>query len=506
MAGSSYDCIVIGAGPGGYVAAIRASQLGKKTVVVEMDKVGGRCLNYACIPAKAVLRSADLLSEIREAGDFGLRVAGVEVDYPAVQARREKVVGTLTGGVGGLFKKNGIEVIAGEATLAPRSAGSGSGSSDASAGANGGSGGIGDQSTRGGDPIKVRVGEAEFETATVILATGSVGRSIPGVELGGRVIGTEQAWALPELPARLAVVGAGASGAEIASGFARLGSEVLLFEMLDRVLPTEDSDISRLVERGLKRQGIQVLTATPIEGVRAGETGVSFTYASGSAGGGSPGGSGGDSDASESAEVDHLVIAAGRGPDVDALGLAAAGVELDERGLVKVDGALRTTAPGIYAIGDLVPGPALAHKASEEGIIAVEDSAGLPTHPLSHIDIPRATFCTPNVGSFGLTEEQAREQGHNVVIGKVPYGAVGGGIVYGDRAGLVKLVGDARYGELLGGHIVGSRATELIQELVNVRALEGGFPEVARIVHGHPTLSEAVMEAGRATDGWLIHG
>jgi dihydrolipoamide dehydrogenase len=181
-------------------------------------------------------------------------------------------------------------------------------------------------------------------------------------------------------------------------------------------------------------------------------------------------------------------------------------VELDEHGLVRVDGAQRTTAPGIYAIGDLVHGPALAHKASDEGIIAAEDSAGLPTHPLSYVDIPRATFCTPNVGSFGLTEEQAREQGYDVVVGKVPYGAVGGGTVYGDRTGLVKLVGESKYGELLGGHIVGSRATELIQELVNVRALEGGFAEVARIVHGHPTLSEAVMEAGRAADGWLIHG
>jgi dihydrolipoamide dehydrogenase len=186
--------------------------------------------------------------------------------------------------------------------------------------------------------------------------------------------------------------------------------------------------------------------------------------------------------------------------------LKDAGVELDERGLIRVDGAQRTTASGIYAIGDLVHGPALAHKASDEGIIAVEDSAGLATHPLSYVDIPRATFCTPNVGSFGLTEEQAREQGYDVVVGKVPYGAVGGGTVYGDRTGLVKLVGESKYGELLGGHIVGSRATELIQELVNVRALEGGFAEVARIVHGHPTLSEAVMEAGRAADGWLIHG
>jgi dihydrolipoamide dehydrogenase len=466
MAESAYDCVVIGSGPGGYVAAIRSAQLGKRTAVVEKDKVGGRCLNYACIPAKALLRSADLLSEIRDAEEFGLRVAGVEVDYEAVQARREKVVNTLTSGVAGLFRKNGIDLVEGEASLGARG-------------------------SDGDGAIAVRVAGAqapELSAATVILATGSIPRSIPGVELGGRVLGTEEAWALDELPAKLAVVGAGASGAEIASGFARLGSEVLLLEMLERVLPTEDEDISRLVERGLKRQGVQIHTGTPVEDVQAGEHGVRFSHGG------------------ETAEVDYLVIATGRGPDVEGLGLKEAGVELDERGLVEVDGAQRTSRAGVYAIGDLVAGPALAHKASEEGIIAVEDSAGLATHPISYVDIPRATFCTPNVGSFGLTEAQAREQGYEVLVGKVPYGAVGGGIVYGDRTGLVKLVGDARYGELLGGHIVGSRATELIQELVNVRALEGGFPEVARIVHGHPTLSEAVMEAGRAADGWLIHG
>jgi len=268
---------------------------------------------------------------------------------------------------------------------------------------------------------------------------------------------------------------------------------VLLLEALDRVLPTEDADISRLVERGLKRQGIQIHTGTPVKDVNAGDGSVSFSYGE------------------ESAEVDYLVIAAGRGADIDGLGLAEAGVELDTQGaqasgLVKVDGALRTSRKGVYAIGDLVPGPALAHKASDEGVIAAEDSAGMQTHPIAYVDIPRATFCTPNVGSFGLTEAQAREQGYDVIVGKVPYGAVGGGIVYGDRSGMVKLVGESKYGELLGGHIVGARATELIQELVNVRALEGGFAEVARTIHGHPTLSEAVMEAGRAADGWLIHG
>jgi dihydrolipoamide dehydrogenase len=461
MAESSYDCIVIGSGPGGYVAAIRAAQLGLKTAVVERDKLGGRCLNYACIPAKAVLRSADLLTEIREAGDFGLKVSGVEVDYAAVQARRAKVVTTLTSGVGGLFKKDGIDVIEGIAKL----------------------------TAEGG--VLVDVYDAEpltIAAGSVILATGSAPRSIPGVPFGGRVIGTEEAWALAEVPARLTVVGAGASGAEIASAFARLGSEVLLLEAMDRLLPSEDADISRLVERGLKRQGIGVYTSTPVADVRASESSVSFSYGS------------------ESAEVDQLVICAGRGADVEGLGLAEAGVELDARGLVQVDGAMRTSRAGVYAIGDLVPGPALAHKASDEGIIAAETIAGRETHPIAYQDIPRATFCTPNVGSFGLTEEQAREQGYDVVVGKVPYGAVGGGTVYGDRTGLVKVVGESKYGELLGGHIVGARATELIQELVNVRALEGGFPELARIIHGHPTLSEAVMEAGRAADGWLIHG
>jgi dihydrolipoamide dehydrogenase len=456
MPESSYDCLVIGSGPGGYVAAIRAAQLGMKTAVIECDRVGGRCLNYACIPAKAVLRTADVLSEIREAAEFGIKVGEPEVDYDAVSARRAKVISTLTGGVAGLMKKNAIDVIEGTGSLA----------------------GFG----------QVRVGEQQIAAKTIILATGSVKRPIPGAQFGGRVIGTEEAWALAELPASMAVVGAGASGAEIASAYARLGVKVMLFEALDRVLPTEDADISKLAERGLKRQGMEIHTSTLVSAIETGADSVTFAY--------------GDA----SGEVDWLVIAAGRGPDIDGLGLDTAGVALDERGLISVDGAMRTSVDGIYAIGDLVPGPALAHKASDEGLIAVEDAAGLATHPIEYVDIPRATFCTPNVASFGLTEAQAREQGHDVAVGKVQYGAVGAGTVYGDRTGLVKIVGDTRYGELLGAHIVGAKATELIQELVNAKALEGGYPEIARLIHGHPTMSEAVMEAARAADGWLIHG
>src|SRR5919106_1211504 len=457
----SYDCIVIGSGPGGYVAAIRAAQLGMKTAVIEKDTVGGRCLNYACIPAKAVLRTADILTEIEEAGEFGISVNGSSVDFGAVMQRRAKVIKTLTGGVSGLFKKNKIDYIEG----------------------------FGSVTSDGNVKVGGNFDGTEIEaTKCVVLATGSVPKPIPGTQFGGRVIGTEEAWALPEKPGKIAVVGAGASGAEIASAYGRLGTDVLLFEALDRVLPTEDADISKVAGRALAKQNMNIHIGTMVENVQASDDKVSFSF--------------GD----QSEEVEWFVIAAGRGTDVEGLGLDEAGVKLDDRGLIEVDGALRTSAQGVYAIGDLVLGPALAHKASDEGVIAVEDAAGLETHPIEYIDIPRATFCTPNVASFGLTEEQAREQGIDVTIGKINYGAVGAGTVYGDRSGIIKIIGDKQYGELVGGHIVGAKATELIQELVNAKALEGGYPEVARIVHGHPTLSEGVMEAARAADGWLIHG
>jgi dihydrolipoamide dehydrogenase len=457
----SYDCIVIGSGPGGYVAAIRAAQLGMKTAVVEKDRVGGRCLNYACIPAKAVLRVADVLSEIDDADDFGISVSGRTVDFGKVSERRGKVVKTLTGGVAGLLKKNEIDVIEGHGAVT--------------------------------DEGNVKVGGnfdgSEIEAKRcVILATGSVPKPIPGTQFGGRIIGTEEAWAFDELPKTLAVVGAGASGAEIASAYGRLGVDVLLLEALDRVLPTEDADISKVAGRQLGKQNITIHTGTLVENVEPGDDGVKFTF--------------GD----QSAEVEYLCIAAGRGPDVEGLGLDEAGIKLDDHGLIAVDGHLRTSADNVFAIGDLVHGPALAHKASDEGIIAVETVAGLDPEPLEYVDIPRATFCTPNVASFGLTEEQAREQGYDVTVGRLNYGAVGAGTVYGDRSGVIKLIGEKRYGELIGGHICGAKATELIQELVNVRALEGGYHEVAHIVHGHPTLSEGVMEAARAADGWLIHG
>jgi dihydrolipoamide dehydrogenase len=450
-----FDTIVIGAGPGGYVAAIRAAQLGQRTAVVEKDKPGGRCLNYACIPAKTVLHSADIYDEARNSADLGIKAEGVTIDWDAVGKRREKVSETLSGGVSGLFKKNGIEMIGGEASL-----------------------------TADGN---VKAGRKTYEAGAVILATGSVAMAIPGVEFGGRVVDTWGAWSLPEVPERLAVVGAGASGSEIASAYGRFGTEVILVEMLDQLLPAEDKDCAKVVERAFKKQNIEVSLGSKVESVDAGKGSVKFKY--------------GDKEA----EVDYLCIAGGRAPDVEALNLGDAGVELEENGRVKVDEYQRTSKEGVYAIGDLVRGPALAHKAEDEGVIAAETIAGNKVHPLDLDAVPGATFCHPQVASFGVTEAQAKEKGLDVKVGKFQLGGVGAGTVYDDRAGFVKIIGDPKYGEIVGAHIVGNIACDMISELVNARELEGGYQDVARIIHPHPTISEAVPEAARAVDGWAIH-
>jgi dihydrolipoamide dehydrogenase len=455
-----YDCIVIGSGPGGYVAAIRAAQLGMKTAVVENDRIGGRCLNYACIPAKSVLRAADVLTEVGEGKSMGIVAKDVSVDFSGVTNHREKVVKTLTGGVGGLFKKNKIDVIEGHGSVT--------------------------------DDGNVKIGGqwdgTEIEAGTVVLATGSVPKPILGLRFDSRVMGTEGTWGMNELPKRLAVIGAGASGTEVASAFGRLGTDVVLLEALPQILPLEDKDIARVAAREIAKQNVEIVTDANIENVDVSDKGVQITW-------------GGDT-----REFDYLCIAAGRGPDVEGLGLDEAGVKLDDRGLVAVDERLRTSLDGVYAIGDLVRGPALAHKASDEGIIAVEDAAGLDTHPIDYRFVPAATFCHPQVASFGFTEQEARDEGYDVTVGRIPVTAVGAPTVYGDRAGIIKIVGEKKYGELLGGHIVCAKAADLIDELVVARDLEGGYPEVARAIHPHPAFGEAVMEAARAADGWLIHG
>ena len=460
MPEDKYDCIVIGSGPGGYVAAIRAAQLGLKTAVVEKNNTGGRCLNEACIPAKAMLRVAEVFHETQHASDFGIEVEGASVNYPGATQHRDKVIKTLTSGVAMLFDKNKIDLIEGFGSVT--------------------------------DDANVKIGGqfdgTEIETDRVILAVGSVPKPIADMKFGKRILDTAGMWLLNEQPKRLCVIGAGASGTEIASAFGRLGTEVTLLEALDQILPLEEPEIAKVVARELKKQNVRVETGAKVASADVSDPGITLNF----------------NDGSE--EFDYVVIAAGRAPDVEGLGLDEAGVERDDRGLIKVDGRLRTSVPGIWAIGDMVPGPALAHKASDEGIIAVEDAAGQEVHELDYNFIPAVTFCHPQVASFGMTEQEAKDAGYDVVVGKVPMGAVGAPTVYGDRGGMVKIVGDKQYGELLGAHIVSVKAADLIQELVNARELEGGYSEVARIVHAHPSFAEAVMEAARATDGWLIHG
>jgi dihydrolipoamide dehydrogenase len=321
----------------------------------------------------------------------------------------------------------------------------------------------------------------------VVLATGSVSMAIPGVEFGERVVDTWGAWSLPEQPKKIAVVGAGASGAEIASAYGRFGTEVILIEMLDQILPAEDKDVARVVERAFKKQNITISTGTKVEAVEPGKGSVKVKY--------------GDTET----EVDYLCIAGGRAPDIEALKLADAGVETETNGKIKVDEYQRTSNQRIYAIGDLVGEKALAHKASEEGVVAVEHAAGVETHPVDQNLVAGATFCHPQVASVGVTEAQAKEAGHEVKVGRFKLGGVGAAAVYDDREGLVKIVADAEYGEIVGAHIVGNRACDMISELVDTMALEGGYQELARIVHPHPTISEAVLEAARAVDGWAIH-
>ncbi|MCW2982220.1 MAG: dihydrolipoamide dehydrogenase [Solirubrobacterales bacterium] len=451
----SFDVIVIGGGPGGYVAAIRAAQLGMKTAVVERDKAGGRCLNYACIPAKTILRSAEIYDEAKNGAELGI-VGDVAIDWPALQARRAKVSESLSGGVKFLWDKNKITMIEGEGSLTAEG--------------------------------NVSVGGEVYEaTKGVIVATGSVALPIPGVEFGGRVVDTWGAWSLTEQPKKIAVVGAGASGSELASAYHRLGTEVILIEMLPQILPAEDKDIAKVVERVFKKEGIEISTGAPVENVEVGSGSVKFTY--------------GD----KSAEVDYLCVAGGRGPDTEALNLSAAGVEIGERGKIKVDGFGQTTNPKVFAIGDLVNKKALAHKAEEEGVVAAEKIAGVETEPVNQELMVGATFTHPQVASVGLTEAAAKEAGHEVKIGKQKISGEGAGTVYDDKDGIVKLVIDAKYGEVLGAHIVGNRACDMIAELVAVMALEGGAPELQRIVHPHPTVSEAVLDAARAVDGWAIH-
>ena len=451
----SFDVIVIGGGPGGYHAAIRAAQLGKNTAVVEMDKPGGRCLNYACIPAKTMLHTAEIFDHARNGADLGVTVKDAALDWKALGERRTKVSEKLSGGVKMLWDKNKVTIIEGKGSL--------------------------------DENANVVVDGTTYEAGAVVLATGSVALPIPGVEFGDRIVDTWGAWSLPSLPKSIGVVGAGASGAEIASAYIRYGTEVTLIEMLPQILPAEDKDVVRVVDRVFKKQGIKILTGTPISDVEADKNSVKAKV--------------GD----EAIEVEYLAIAGGRAPDTEGLGIDAAGVKVGDGGKIEIDEYQRTSNPEGLCDRRPRPRPALAHKAQEEGVIVAEAIAGAPTHPLDPDLVPGATFCHPQVASVGLTEQQAKDAGKDVKVGRMKLGGVGASAVYDDRDGVVKLVVDGEYGEIVGAHVVGNRACDMIAELVDTIALEGGYQELARIIHAHPTISEAILDAARSVDGWAIH-
>jgi dihydrolipoamide dehydrogenase len=462
---NEFDLIVIGSGPGGYVAAIRAGQLGLATAVVEKDPYyGGTCLHRGCIPTKALLHTAAMLDEIRGCARIGLSVAPPELELARAHEYKDDVVAKNAQGVAALLRKNGVTGLHGTGRLT------------------------------GPHTVEVeRDGEsAAYEARHVLIATGSVPRELPFAAADGRrVINSDHALKLASVPASLTVLGAGAVGCEFASIYASFGSRVTLVEMLPRLLPLEDEEVSTELERSFRKRGIRCLTATRVTEVAAGETGVRLALER----------EGGERSEHES-EV--LLVAVGRAPFTAGLGLEELGVGLD-RGYVEVDPFMRTALPHVYAIGDVVATPWLAHVASSEGILAVEHLAGEEVRPINYDHVPSCTYCVPEVASVGLTEARARERGYDVATGKFPFSALAKARILRHPEGFVKVVRETRYDELLGVHVVGPHATDLIAEACVALRLESTTEELVRTMHAHPTLSEAVMEAAHAAVGHSIH-
>ena len=462
-----YDLVVIGSGPGGYVAAIRAGQLGLKTAIVEKDdRWGGTCLHVGCIPTKDLLLNADVLDYFKEAQEFGIVSKEFSLDWQAILARKTKVVTRLAKGVEFLLKKNKVEMIHGYAKIA----GPGKISVTDPAGA-----------TR------------EITAKNIVLATGSEARMLPGLEADGKTLLTnKEILSMQAIPKSMIIIGAGAVGVEFASIFERFGTKVTVLEMLPRAVPLEDEEISAELEKAFKRQSIAILTqakVTKVTRTGAGVT-VEFTVADGKP---------------QTLEAETCLVAVGRSPNTANIGLEKTRVQL-ERGFVKTDGFMQTDEPGVYAIGDIVAdSPLLAHVASMEGIVAVTHAAGKHAEPIDHRQIPNCTYTEPEIGSVGLTERQAREAGYEVKIGKFPYTAVSKAVILGTREGFVKVVSDAGYGEILGVHIIGPRATETIAEAVMAMRLEGTVDDIAHTIHAHPTLAEGMAEAAHAAADWAIH-
>ena len=459
---ADYDVIVIGAGPGGYVAAIRAAQLGMSAAVIEDDNVGGVCLNWGCIPSKALLRNAEVLELVKNAGEYGISVGEVSYDYGKAIDRSRQVVRRLTGGVGSLLRKNEVEHISGRAAL------------------------------RSANTVAID-GEARAISAdNIIVATGARARHIPGIPVDGEtVLTSREAIVLREVPRRVVIVGGGAIGVEFADIYHSYGAEVTIVEMLPRLVPLEDEEISQQLERVFRRRGIEFKTGATVKSVVVSDGAATVAVADAE---------GGDSEI----ECDKVLVAIGVQGNSDGIGLEAAGVNT-ERGFIPVDDEMRTNVPGVYAIGDVTGKLPLAHVASAQGVTAAEAIAGMNPMALDYTLMPRATYCRPQIASFGLTERQASDAGYSFRVGRFPMAASGKALAMGESSGMVKLVVDEEVGELLGAHMIGPEATELLGEVGLSRLLEGTTTELGWLVHPHPTISETIKEAALAVEGEAIH-
>ena len=466
MADSQYDLVVVGAGPGGYVAAIRAAQLGLNVACVEEDKLGGVCLNIGCIPTKALLSSAALVNELKDAERHGITFSRMNVDLGPAQERSRAVADQLSKGVGYLFKKHKITHIEGRGRLLSKSS------------------------------VEVTSTDGATQTLAadhVIIATGSRPRSLPMLPIDEEMIWSSTgALFQTSAPKSLAVIGAGAVGMEFADVFSAYGSEVTVIEALDRVLPVEDKDCSAVVARSFKKRGINVFTSAMVQGAEVSDTGVTLTFKD-------------KAGAEQTLQVERVLSAVGRAPNTEDLGLDAVNVELDEHGYIKVDDQLRTNVAGVYALGDVAGHQLLAHKAMHEGVVCVEHITGQGHHTVNYENVPNCTYCHPEVASVGLTEEQAKAAGHDIEVGKFPWVGNGRALAGGHSEGFVKVIRDTKYSEILGAHIVGPSATELIGEFVVGRHLESTMEEMDRAMHPHPTLSEAIGESALAALGRALH-
>ncbi len=461
----SYDVIVLGSGPGGYVAAIRASQLGLKTAIVERELLGGICLNWGCIPTKALLRSAEIFHFMQHAKDYGLAAEKISADLEAVVKRSRGVAKQLNQGVTHLMKKNKVAVHMGTGKL----------------------------TGKGKLSVTAEGKTTELTAKNIILATGARARDLPGLPADGKRVWTyRHAMTPPEMPKKLLVIGSGAIGIEFASFYNDMGAEVTVVEMLDRIVPVEDADISAHLEKALKKQGMTIMTGAKIDKIAADANGVKATITA-------KDGKAGDS------EFSHVIVAIGIVPNTENIGLKELGVAVDDRGFLKTDGACKTNIDGLYAIGDITAPPWLAHKASHEGVIAAEAIAGKHPHAMDPLNIPGCTYCHPQIASVGLTEAKAKEVGYEVKVGNFPFIGNGKAIALGEPEGFVKTVFDAKTGELLGAHMIGAEVTEMIQGYTIGKTLETTEAELIETVFPHPTISETMHEAVLSAYGRVLH-